>query len=83
MLDVARKIAKNTPDRSTGMHIALSAIHNLDAHKLDRRRLAPFILLPPLVGASLRLAVLEVALSVALVLADTGDVGLLTALRGS
>ena len=41
------------------------------------------IFLPPLVGASLRLAVLEVALSVALVHADAGDVGFLAALRGS
>ena len=41
------------------------------------------IFLPPLVGANLRLAVLEVALSVALVHADAGDVGFLAALRGS
>ena len=41
------------------------------------------ILLPPSVGANLRLAVLEVALSVALVHADAGDVGFLAALRGS
>ena len=36
-----------------------------------------------MVGASLLLAVLEVALSVALVHADAGDVGFLAALRGS
>ena len=41
------------------------------------------IFLPPLVGASLSLAVLEVALSVALVHADAGDVGFLAALQGS
>ena len=41
------------------------------------------IFLLPLVGANLCLAVLEVALSVALVHADAGDVGFLAALRGS